>query len=159
MLNDQVIVAIATAITANANAIQSLLDHLPVEAKEQVAKQVVKTVPNVQSAPTPTVPVTVTPAPMVAAAPTPVMASPSKPVMPPPPVFETAPVAPVPPTLPFHDGATLLVWVMAQYKEMGPEKGKGLQDIMRAMGFTDMHKLESSRYQELFTRVQALKAS
>ena len=152
MLNDTTIIAIANAITANAQAIQSLLDHLPVAAKEQVAKVI--TVP--KSVPTPTAPATVTvtaaPAPVV-----PVVESPSN-VMPPPPMF-TAPVAPTAPTsvAPFSDSKGLLDYMMDSYRKLGPQKGAGIQSVLQAQGYANVNDVKPEKYAAIFAGIEALK--
>lgn len=174
MLSNDVIITIAQAIIANANVLQSLVDHLPVETKEAVASvvtpapaaQVVKpkkepVVPNVTPAPTPVVPVMVTPTPVVPVVPEPVVASPSN-VMPPPPVFTQLAPAPVQAgttaaAAPFSDPKGLLAYVIASYNALGAQKGAGIQQVLVANGYQNINDVQPDHYAALYAGIEALK--
>ena len=174
MLSNDVIITIANAIIANANVLQSLVDHLPVETKEAVASvvtpaptaQVVKSkkepvVPNATPAPTPVVPVMVTPTQVVPVVPAPVVASPSN-VMPPPPVFTAAAefVKPADPitAAPFSDPKGLLAYVIASYNSLGAQKGAGIQQVLVANGYQNINDVQPDHYAALYAGIEALKA-
>ena len=169
MLSNEVIITIAQAIIANANVLQSLVDHLPVETKEAVASvvtpapaaQVVKSkkVEKVEPAP-----VAAAPLPVIepVAAPAPVVATPA-PVaaqMPPPPVF-TAPAQSAPAhvatSAPFSDPKGLLAYVIASYNALGAQKGAGIQQVLVANGYQNINDVQPDHYAALYAGIEALK--
>ena len=155
-MNDTTIQMIAQAIIANTKVIQSLIDALPHEAKVAVAG-----VANVAP------PAPVAQAPMPVAAPAPVTVAPTP--MPAPPVF-TAPVAvpapvvaPVavsaPATLekaPFTDGKGLIDFVMGTYKQLGPQKGAGIQGVLTGLGYSNINDINPAHYDALYAGVKGL---
>lgn len=165
MLSNDVIITIAQAIIANANVLQSLVDHLPVETKEAVASvvtpapaaQVVKSkkAEKVEPAPvfTAPVPVVATPAPVAAQ-------------MPPPPVF-TSVVNPLNTTTdtksmgnvaaPFSDPKGLLAYVIASYNALGAQKGAGIQQVLVANGYQNINDVQPDHYAALYAGIEALK--
>ena len=165
-MNDQTIQMIAQAIIANTKVIQSLIDALPHETKEKVASVVAPVapaqvpnvapaqVPNVAPAPTPTAPVTVTPAPVAPVAPAPVTVSPSS-VMPPPPVFTAAPATT---KAPFNSTKSLIDYIMGVYKQLGPQKGAGIQDALNSVGSPNINDVTPDKYDALYALVEAMKA-
>ena len=179
MLSNDVIITIAQAIIANANVLQSLVDHLPVETKEAVASvvtpapaaQVVKPkkVEKVEPAP-----VVAAPLPVIepVAAPVPVVATPAPVVqaaaqMPPPPVF-TSVVNPLNTTTdtksmgnvaaPFSDPKGLLAYVIASYNALGAQKGAGIQQVLVANGYQNINDVQPDHYAALYAGIEALKA-
>lgn len=165
MLSNDVIITIAQAIIANANVLQSLVDHLPVETKDAVASvvtpapaaQVVKSKKAEKVEPAPVV---ATPAPV--AAPAPVVATPA-PVaaqMPPPPVF-TAPAQSAPAhvatSAPFSDPKGLLAYVIASYNALGAQKGAGIQQVLVANGYQNINDVQPDHYAALYAGIEALK--
>jgi hypothetical protein len=162
-MNEQIVLTLAQAILANTKVLQSLVDTLPHEVKQQVQVAVVAASPNVAPvaapAPTPVVPVMATPAPMAVAAPAPVMASPSS-LMPPPPVF-SAPVAAPAPTLgkaPFHDGKTMIDYIMGVYKQLGQAKGSAIQGVLDSLGTKNINDVTAAHYDALYHGVEEMKA-
>ena len=156
MLNNETIVAVANAITANATAIKSLLDALPHDAKAQVAH--VTAAPAPVQAPIAQVaqvaaPVSVVQAPVVQA----VVAAPA---MPAPPTFATPTPAPaqVLQGAPFTDGKGLLDYVMSAYKAMGAAKGAGIQGVLTSLGLANINDVKPEQYAALYAGVEALKA-
>jgi hypothetical protein len=99
------------------------------------------------------VPVAV-PAPVAAA---PVVAAPA-PV--PAPVVEAAPAAPVQaaPACPITDQPSLVAYVMASYKEMGPVKGNQIQGVLAALGIANINEATTAHYPAIHAGVEALKA-
>ena len=103
--------------------------------------------------------------------PAPVAPAPQAPQMPAPPVFQApAPAAPPPmfqapapaaapagPAAPFTDGAGLIAYVMAAYKEMGPTKGAGIQGVLTQLGYQNINDVKPEHYGALFQGVEALK--
>ena len=175
MLSNDVIITIAQAIIANANVLQSLVDHLPVETREAVAsvvtpapaaqvvkpKKVEKVEPApVVAAPLPVIepvaaPVFTVPAPVVAT-PAPVAAQ-----MPPPPVF-TAPSQSAPAVAsiglaPFSDPKGLLAYVIASYNALGAQKGAGIQQVLVANGYQNINDVQPDHYAALYAGIEALK--
>jgi len=181
MLSNDVIITIAQAIIANANVLQSLVDHLPVETKEAVASvvtpapaaQVVKSKKAEKVEPAPVVaaplPVIEPVAAPVFTAPVPVVATPA-PVaaqMPPPPVF-TSVVNPLNTTTdtksmgnvaaPFSDPKGLLAYVIASYNALGAQKGAGIQQVLVANGYQNINDVQPDHYAALYAGIEALKA-
>ena len=175
MLSNDVIITIAQAIIANANVLQSLVDHLPVETKEAVASvvtpapaaQVVKSKKAEKVEPAPVVaaplPVIEPVAAPVFTAPVPVVATPA-PVaaqMPPPPVF-TAPSQSAPAVAsiglaPFSDPKGLLAYVIASYNALGAQKGAGIQQVLVANGYQNINDVQPDHYAALYAGIEALK--
>jgi len=95
------------------------------------------------------VPAPVAAAPVVAA--NPVFASPF-----------AAPAAAAPvqaaPACPISDQASLVGYVMASYKEMGPVKGNQIQGVLAALGINNINEARPEQYAAIFTGVEALKA-
>ena len=84
------------------------------------------------------------------------------PAMPAPPTFAppafTAPVAPAAPAgAPFSDGAGLIAYVMAAYKEMGPAKGANIQGVLTSLGYQNINDVKPEHYAALYQGVEALK--
>lgn len=174
MLSNDVIITIAQAIIANANVLQSLVDHLPVETKEAVASvvtpvpaaQVVKSKKAEKVEPAPVVaaplPVIEPVAAPVFTAPVPVVATPA-PVaaqMPPPPVFTQLAPAPahVATSAPFSDPKGLLAYVIASYNALGAQKGAGIQQVLVANGYQNINDVQPDHYAALYAGIEALKA-
>ena len=65
--------------------------------------------------------------------------------------------APVGPTAPFTDGAGLINYVMAVYKEIGPAKGAQIQGVLTGMGYQNINDVTPGHYGALFTGVEALR--
>ena len=104
--------------------------------------------PAVVPAAPPAAPVPVaTPAPVVAAAP----------VMPPPPVFATAPT-PAANALPFTDANSLVAYVMGVYKQIGPQKGAGIQNVLNGLGVVNLTDVKPEMYAQFHAGIEALKA-
>jgi hypothetical protein len=94
------------------------------------------------------------PAPVAAA---PVVAAPA-PV--PAPVAEAVAAAPVQtaPACPITDQPSLVAYVMASYKEMGPVKGNQIQGVLAALGITNINEATAGHYPAIYSGVEALKA-
>lgn len=105
-------------------------------------------------APVAPAPVTVAPAPEPVA-PAPVAVAPAAPVMPPPPVFTSAPAAPS--ALPFTDGASLVSYVMGVYRQIGPTKGAGIQDVLTSVGAVNLTDVKPEQYAAFYAGIEALK--
>lgn len=153
-MNDQTIQMIAQAIIANTKVIQSLIDSLPHESRAAVAEVVKPTAP--VEAPQAPAPAPAAPAP-APAAPAP---APAAPAMPAPPSF-AAPAAPAPaPTgAPFSDGKGLIDYVMGAYKELGPQKGAQIQNVLTGLGYQNINDVKPEHYGQLHAGVEALKGA
>jgi len=104
---------------------------------------------------TPAAPVAV-PAPVAAA---PVVAAPAPVAAPQPapaPVVE-APVQAAP-ACPITDQPSLVAYVMASYKEMGPVKGNQIQGVLAALGITNINEATAVHYPAIYSGVEALRA-
>ena len=106
--------------------------------------------------------------PVAAPAPAPVVEAPAPvaapaapvaaPVMPAAPTFEPpAPVAPAANKAPFTDGKGLITYVMDVYKQLGAEKGAGIQGVLTEMGLTNVNDVRPTEYDTFFAKVEALK--
>ena len=152
-MNDQTIQMIAQAIIANTKVIQSLIDSLPHDSRAAVAEVVKPTAPvEAPQAPAPA------PAP---AAPVPVAEAPAPaPAMPAPPSFAApAAPAPVPTGAPFSDGKGLIDYVMGAYKELGPQKGAQIQNVLTDLGYQNINDVKPEHYGQLHAGVEALKGA
>ena len=80
------------------------------------------------------------------------------PVMPAPPSFEpVVEAAPVANAAPFTDGKGLIDYVMTVYKELGAEKGAGIQGVLVEMGLNNVNEVRPAEYGTFFAKVEALK--
>ena len=126
------------------DAVQELTGAIETLMQRPVAEPV--------AAPAPA-PVIEAPAPVVAPA-APVAA----PVMPAAPTFEPpAPAAPAASKAPFTDGKGLITYVMDVYKQLGAEKGAGIQGVLTEMGLTNVNDVRPTEYDTFFAKVEALK--
>lgn len=126
------------------DAVQELTGAIETLLQRPVAEPV--------AAPAP-VPVVEAPAPVAAPA-APVAA----PVMPAAPTFEPpAPAAPAASKAPFTDGKGLITYVMDVYKQLGAEKGAGIQGVLTEMGLTNVNDVRPTEYDTFFAKVEALK--
>ncbi len=100
-----------------------------------------------------------TAAPPVAAhfAPQAAPAMPAPPTFAPPAFAAPAPAAPVAPSAPFSDGQGLIAYVMAAYKEMGPQKGANIQGVLTSLGYQNINDVKPEHYGNLYQGVEALK--
>ena len=58
---------------------------------------------------------------------------------------------------PFTDGAGLIAYVMAAYKEMGPTKGAQIQGVLTGLGYQNINDVKPDHYGSLYQGVEALK--
>lgn len=80
------------------------------------------------------------------------------PVMPAAPTFEPpAPAAPAANKAPFTDGKGLITYVMDVYKQLGAEKGAGIQGVLTEMGLTNVNDVRPTEYDTFFAKIEALK--
>lgn len=86
----------------------------------------------------------------------PVAAAPAAPVMPPPPVFTSAPTAPS--ALPFTDSTSLVAYVMGVYRQIGAAKGAGIQNVLTALGASNLTDVKPEQYAAFHAGIEALKA-
>ena len=131
--------------------IQKLTDAVQ-ELTGAIEKLMQRPVAEPVAAPAPA-PVVEAPAPVAAPA-APVAA----PVMPAAPTFEPpAPAAPAASKAPFTDGKGLITYVMDVYKQLGAEKGAGIQGVLTEMGLTNVNDVRPTEYDTFFAKVEALK--
>ena len=68
------------------------------------------------------------------------------------------PVAPEPvPAAPFADGKGLIEYVMSAYKELGPEKGAGIQNVLVGLGVQNINDVKPEQYGQFYAAVEALR--
>lgn len=142
--------SIESKIEALTNAINGLVACLQSTTVSVAAAQVPATMN--ASATVPVMPVAQVP---VAA--TPAFAAPTVPTMPAPPSFIT-PVAPSPAAVPFSDSKTLVDYVMAKYKVLGPEKGALIQNVLVSLGYDNINNVKPEHYAALYQGVESLGA-
>ena len=81
---------------------------------------------------------------------------------------EAAPVMPAAPTFepvveavladcPITDGKSLIDFVMTIYKELGAERGAGIQNVLVEMGLTNVNEVRPTEYVTFYEKVMALK--
>lgn len=158
-MNDTTIQLIAQAILANTKLLQTLVEALPREAQERVAREATVTQ---QQAPVQPAPIAnpmplPTPAPVVAAQPAPAM--PAPPVFTPPPAPAPAPAPIQAPGVPFTDGAGLIKYTMDAYQTMGAAKGAKIQGILQSLGATNINDVRADQYPQFYAQVEALKVA
>ena len=145
-MNDSTIQMIAQAVIANTKVIQSLIDALPHDAKVAVAEI---------ASPTPAP----APAPVAMPAPAPV----AMPAPAPAPVAMPAPApAPAPATAaaaPFTDVKGMIDYVMGVYRELGPQKGAQIQNVLTGLGYQNINDVTPEHYSALFQGVEQLKVA
>ena len=147
-MNDSTIQMIAQAVIANTKVIQSLIDALPHDAKVAVA-EIASPAPVPAPAPAPA-PV---PAPAPAPAPAPV-------AMPAPPVFAAPAPAPAQGSAaPFTDVKGMIDYVMGVYRELGPQKGALIQNVLTGLGYQNINDVKPEHYSALFQGVEQLKVA
>ena len=83
--------------------------------------------------------------------------SPVTPVMPAAPTFEPVVAEPAGAKAPFTDGKGLIDYVMTVYKELGAEKGAGIQGVLTEMGLANVNEVRATEYDTFFAKVEALK--
>ena len=76
--------------------------------------------------------------------------------MPAPPVFASAP-APAANALPFTDANSLVAYVMGVYKQIGPQKGAGIQNVLNGLGVVNLTDVKPEMYAQFYAGVEALK--
>lgn len=87
-----------------------------------------------------------------------IIAAIDKTAMPAPPSFEpVVEAAPVANAAPFTDGKGLIDYVMTVYKELGAEKGAGIQGVLAEMGLNNVNEVRPAEYGTFFAKVEALK--
>ncbi len=179
-MNEQVIIAVANAITANAEVLKSLIDSLPKTTVEAVEKKVSKsTTKSTEVKPEPVVvaapvaPVVVTPVdhvvvpttPAMPAAPFPSVASIQQPIqqpiqtpVQPAPVVAPVVAAPIQADAPvFADAKQMMKFVMDSYQALGNVKGARIQEVLNSIGVHNINDVTPEQYGALFAGVEALK--
>lgn len=144
---EQKIDQLTKAVEALTAAMQNQVTAAPVQFKMDAQSQQAQAMLNqVAAAPTP---------PMVQqAAPAPVATAP---VMPAPPTF--APAAPVQAAsagVPFNDGKSLIEYVMARYKQLGPEKGAQIQNVLTGLGYQNINDIRPEHYAQFHAGVEGI---
>lgn len=79
------------------------------------------------------------------------------PVMPAAPTFEPAPAAALISDCPITDGKSLIDYVMTVYKQLGAERGAGIQGVLSEMGLSNVNEVRPTEYATFFAKVEALK--
>jgi len=159
-MNDSTIQMIAQAVIANTKVIQSLIDALPHDAKVAVA-EIASPAPVAMSAPAPA------PAPVAMSAPAPAPApvampapAPAPVAMPAPPVFAAQVPTPAQGSAaPFTDVKGMIDYVMGVYRELGPQKGAQIQNVLTGLGYQNINDVTPEHYSALFQGVEQLKVA
>lgn len=170
MSNKSEIHVIAEAVLANIRVLEMLINKLPDQTRQEVAKVVEKATPvpvPVQAAPVepaPTITITAAPTPVVTApapvapqmpaAPFPAVAV--TPAVPVPAPIPAGPVAQATVDIPFKDQKGLSMWAMDKYRQLGRERGAKMQDVMKELGIGNINEVDPSKYAAFFTAVEAL---
>lgn len=176
-MNDQVIIAVANAITAQAETLKALIDALPRETRDAVAEKVKDTAkpaavevpvekPSVQAVPVAPITQAIAPVPPVQAVPVAiqqpiqvvtepvvaqqVQAAPAiqQPIQQP--IQQTA-------SCPINDHKSLLTYTMNRYKELGPIKGAEIQGILTGLGYTNINDVKPEHYAAYHSGCEAIK--
>jgi hypothetical protein len=128
------------SIAASLAVIAEALKHTTRQAAAPVAAPA-ENLGTFHSAPNPSAPV------FAAPAAEPVQAAP----------VQAAPAAAAP-GCPITDQPSLVAYVMASYKEMGPVKGNQIQGVLAALGITNINEAKPEQYAAIHSGVEALKA-
>jgi hypothetical protein len=88
-------------------------------------------------------------APVSVAAPAAAVAMPSLPT------FVSAP-APAQAAVPFTDTPGLVQYTMSKYQQLGQEKGAKIQDVLNAMGLTNLSDVAPDHFATYFAQVEAI---
>jgi len=153
-MNDQVIIAIAAAIRANAEAITALISSVPHDMANEVIKltesKKPKNVEKVQAVPVPAEPAPV-PAPVMAApvAPAPVAEVPT-------PVEQPVPVPHPEVTVPWKTPSELQEYCMQKYTVLGPTRGGLIQQSMIELGFKSLAEVKPENWGELYLKLESI---
>lgn len=103
---------------------------------------------------------TVAPTPASAPAPVQETPAPAAPTPAPTPAAAPAPAeAPAPAATgdaPFSNSQELVAYVMAKYKQLGPEKGMQIQSIMTGLGYGNINDIKPEHYAEFHKQVEAI---
>jgi hypothetical protein len=78
------------------------------------------------------------------------------PVMPAAPTFEPV-AAPAANAAPFTDGKGLITYVMDVYKQLGAEKGAGIQGVLTSLSYQNINDVKPEHYDALYAGIEALK--
>lgn len=148
-MNDQVIIAVANAIAANARALEALVSLLPAEVQQEVKvtpakkakqEQVEVAQPVVAAAPVAPQPVVEAPVPKA-----PEVAPASAPVV-------ESGVA----KAPFTTAKGLTDYLMESYKTI-PHKAKELEALVHSLGYRAVNEIKPESYDAIYAGVEALK--
>lgn len=58
--------------------------------------------------------------------------------------------------VPFSNGQELVAYVMSKYKQLGPEKGSQIQNVMTGLGYTNINDIKPEHYAEFHQKVEAI---
>lgn len=94
-------------------------------------------------------PVAAVVAPVVAA---PVVAAVAMPALP---TFQT-PAVPSHVVIPFSDTASLVQYTMSKYQQLGQEKGAKIQDVLTALGLSNLSDVTPDHFAAFYTQVEAI---
>jgi phosphoribosylformylglycinamidine (FGAM) synthase PurS component len=78
-------------------------------------------------------------------------------VMPAAPVFEAPAPVVADAKAPFTDGKSLITYVMDTYKQLGAEKGAGIQNVLVTLGYQNINDVKPEHYDALYAGIEALK--
>jgi hypothetical protein len=135
--------------------LESILERIAISAErsELLLAKVLGALENTQNEPAPRqeVPAPVPTVPVEAPPPPP----PAAPVEMTIPMPAAAPAAPTV-TAPFTDAKGLLAYCMAKYKELGPDRGAGIQKVLMDLGHNHLNGLTPDQYGAFFAKVESL---
>ena len=87
----------------------------------------------------------------------------SAPTMPAPPVFDQPAVTPRPApaqqmvTAPFSDTKQLVDYVMSTYKQLGAQKGAGIQTVLQQLGYVNINDVQPVHFDAFYHAIEQLK--
>jgi hypothetical protein len=67
--------------------------------------------------------------------------------------------APTQSATPFTDHQGMINYVMAAYKDLGPQKGAGIQDVMATIGLVNINDAKPGDYDALYQGIESLKGA
>lgn len=87
----------------------------------------------------------------------------SAPAMPAAPVFNQPAVTPQPApaqqmvTAPFSDAKQLVDYVMSTYKQLGAQKGAGIQTVLQQLGYANINDVQPAHFDAFYHAIEQLK--
>jgi hypothetical protein len=140
--------SIENNLASIAQSLAIIAQHLINNSNEKITHTAVVDVPTVAAVPVPVASISV-PVPVAVAVPVPAFVAP---------VAVQNPVQPDP-SVPFNDKQGLTQYTMSVYKSLGAVKGGEIQNVLVALGVTNINEVTPAMYGQYYAALEALKVS